>query len=84
MPAQGSGEHPLLALLPRAHEIVRRHPMVDADGVLLDDRPLIQVAGRVANQARRWRLHLPTRWPWHDELDTLYTAAQDPPALTAS
>jgi hypothetical protein len=47
-------------------------------------RTLIQVAGRIANQARRWRLHLPTRWPWHDELDTLYTAAQDPPALTAS
>ena len=47
-------------------------------------RTLIQVAGRIANQARRWRLHLPTRWPWQDELDTLYTAAQDPPALTAS
>ena len=47
-------------------------------------RTLIQVAGRIANQARRWRLHLPARWPWQHELDTLYTAAQDPPALTAS
>jgi len=47
-------------------------------------RTLIQVAGRIANQARRWRLHLPTRWPWHDELETLYTAALGPPALAAS
>ena len=47
-------------------------------------RTLIQVAGRIANQARRWRLHLPAHWPWQDELDTLYTAALGPPALTAS
>lgn len=47
-------------------------------------RTLIQVAGRTANQARRWRLHLPTRWPWQHELDTLYTAALGPPALAAS
>ena len=46
-------------------------------------RTLIQVAGRVANQARRWRLHLPSRWPWQDQLDTLY-AALDPPAAAAS
>ncbi len=47
-------------------------------------RTLIQVAGRIANQARRWRLHLPARWPWQHELDTLYTAALGPPALAAS
>ena len=47
-------------------------------------RTLIQVAGRIANQARRWRLHLPTRWPWQMELDAIYTAALGPPALTAS
>lgn len=47
-------------------------------------RTLIQVAGRVANQARRWRLHLPSRWPWQDQLDTLYTAALGPPTLAAS
>ena len=45
---------------------------------------LIQVAGRIANQARRWRLHLPAHWPWQDQLDTLYTAALGPPALTTS
>ena len=47
-------------------------------------RTLIQVAGRIANQARRWRLHLPRRWPWQDELDTLYTAALGPPAPTTT
>ena len=48
-------------------------------------RTLIQVAGRVANQARRWRLHLPSGWPWEDQLDALYTAALGPPgAVTAS
>lgn len=47
-------------------------------------RTLIQVAGRIANQARRWRLHLPSRWPWQDELDTLYTAALGPPILATS
>jgi len=47
-------------------------------------RTLIQMAGRIANQARRWRLHLPRRWPWQDELDTLYTAALGPPAPTTT
>ncbi len=47
-------------------------------------RTMIQVAGRIANQARRWRLHLPARWPWQDELDAIYTAALGPPALAAS
>nr|WP_300141674.1 IS1380 family transposase [Propionicimonas sp.] len=47
-------------------------------------RTLIQVAGRIANQARRWRLHLPRRWHWQDELDTLYTAALGPPILATS
>ena len=47
-------------------------------------RTLIQVAGRVANTARRWRLHLPTRWPWQHELDQLYTAALGPHAVAAS
>nr|NLI51648.1 IS1380 family transposase [Propionibacterium sp.] len=48
-------------------------------------RTLIQVGARIANQARHWRLHLPSRWPWHDQLTTLYTAALGPPAtVTAS
>ncbi len=48
-------------------------------------RTLIQVAARVANQARRWRLHLPSGWPWEDQLNALYTAALGPPgAVTAS
>ncbi len=48
-------------------------------------RTLIQVAARVANQARRWRLHLPSRWPWQHQLATLYAAALGPPtAATAT
>ena len=43
-------------------------------------RTLIQVAARIANQARHWRLHLPQRWPWQDQLNALYTAALGPPA----
>ena len=47
-------------------------------------RTLIQVAGRVANHARRWRLHLPSRWLWEDQLNALYTAALGPPAAVAA
>ena len=47
-------------------------------------RTLIQVAARIANQARRWRLHLPARWPWQHHLATLYTAALGPPIAAAS
>lgn len=47
-------------------------------------RTLIQVAARIANQARHWRLHLPSGWPWQHQLDTLYTAALGPPAVTAT
>jgi hypothetical protein len=47
-------------------------------------RTLIQVAGRIANTARHWRLHLPTRWPWQHQLHQLYTSALSPPALATS
>ena len=48
-------------------------------------RTLIQVAGRVANQARHWRLHLPRGWPWEHQLNALHTAALGPPAaITAT
>ena len=43
-----------------------------------------QVAGRIANQARKWRLHLPARWPWQDQLDRLYAAALGPPGSAAA
>lgn len=29
-------------------------------------RRFIAVAGRLTRSARRWRLHLPVRWPWRD------------------
>ena len=47
-------------------------------------RTLIQVAARIANQARRWRLHLPSSWTWEDQLNALYTAALGPPAAVAA
>jgi len=36
-------------------------------------RRLIQVPGRLTRHARGWTLHLPARWPWHDD----YTHALD-------
>lgn len=47
-------------------------------------RTLIAVAARIANQARRWRLHLPSGWPWEDQLNALYTATLGPPAAVAA
>ncbi|MGL5248786.1 MAG: IS1380 family transposase, partial [Brooklawnia sp.] len=47
-------------------------------------RTLIAVAARIAKQARRWRLHLPSGWPWEDQLNALYTAALGPPAAVAA
>lgn len=32
---------------------------------------LIAVPARIANHARRWRLHLPTRWPWQTAWEAL-------------
>jgi hypothetical protein len=34
-------------------------------------RRLLQIPGRLTSHARGWTLHLPARWPWHDD----YTAA---------
>lgn len=47
-------------------------------------RTLIQVAARIANRSRHWRLHLPSDWPWEDQLNALYTAALGPPAAVTA
>ena len=47
-------------------------------------RTLIQVAARIANQARTWLLHLPRNWPWEPQLTNLYDAAFGPPPAAAS
>ncbi len=47
-------------------------------------RTLIQVAARIANQARSWLLHLPRDWPWEPQLATLYNAAFGPPPAAAT
>lgn len=36
-------------------------------------RRLLAVPGRLTRHARGWTLHLPARWPWHDD----YTRALD-------
>lgn len=36
---------------------------------------LIQVPARVANHARKWRLHLPTAWPWQSAWENLFDHA---------
>lgn len=36
---------------------------------------LIQVPARIANHARKWRLHLPTAWPWQAAWESLYDRA---------
>ena len=38
---------------------------------------LIQVPARIANHARRWRLHLPTRWPWQAAWENLFDRAHE-------
>jgi len=45
-------------------------------------RTLIQVAARIANQARTWLLHLPRDWPWEQQLDRLYDTTFGPPTTT--
>ena len=30
-------------------------------------RRLLQIPGRLTSHARGWTLHLPARWPWHDD-----------------
>lgn len=39
---------------------------------------LIHIPARIANRARRQRLHLPTNWPWQHPWDALFTAALTP------
>ncbi|MEX5297015.1 IS1380 family transposase [Kocuria sp. CPCC 205268] len=36
---------------------------------------LIQVPARIANHARKWRLHLPTAWPWQSAWESLFDRA---------
>ena len=33
---------------------------------------LVQVPARIANHARKWRLHLPTHWPWQTAWENLF------------
>ena len=43
---------------------------------------LIRVAARITRSARRATLRLPTRWPWADDWQRLFTAATGLPPTT--
>lgn len=36
---------------------------------------LINIPARIANRARRLRLHLPTNWPWQNAWETMFDTA---------
>ncbi|MGC1206515.1 MAG: IS1380 family transposase, partial [Ornithinimicrobium sp.] len=36
---------------------------------------LINIPARIANRARRLRLHLPENWPWAHPFDAMFHAA---------
>jgi hypothetical protein len=45
-------------------------------------RQLITIPARLANSARRWRLHLRTAWPWREDWQQLFDALHPPPSAT--
>jgi len=45
-------------------------------------RRLLHVPGRLARHARGWTLHLPARWPWHDDYVSALNRIRALPALT--
>jgi hypothetical protein len=47
-------------------------------------RRIIAVPARIASSARLLTLHLPTRWPWQDAWETIYTTAFGPPTTAAT
>ena len=44
-------------------------------------RRLFSLAGRLTRSARRWRLHLPARWPWAIEFSTALVRLRAMPLL---
>ena len=44
-------------------------------------RRLIQVPGRLTRHARGWTLHLPARWPWHEDYTRALTRIRALPTL---
>ena len=49
----------------------RQHAVVElAIRDLKDQRRLLSMPGRLTRTARTWTLHLPARWPWHENFTT--------------
>lgn len=42
---------------------------------------LVRVPARIAHPARRWRLHLPTAWPWQAAWQNLFHRTEELSAL---
>jgi hypothetical protein len=69
-----NGAWTVLAAL--AHNLLRWTQLIGLPGTTTRAartlrRRLLQIPGRLTSHARGWTLHLPARWPWHDD----YTAA---------
>jgi hypothetical protein len=45
-------------------------------------RRLLSIPGRLTRHARGWTLHLPARWPWHDDYTSALKRIRSLPALT--
>ena len=44
-------------------------------------RRLLAVPGRLTHHARGWTLHLPARWPWHEDITRALTRIRKLPTL---
>ena len=47
-------------------------------------KKIIRVAARIASTSRRLDLHLPIRWPWADNWETLHALATGPPVAATN
>jgi len=45
-------------------------------------RRLLRMPGRLTRSARKWRLHLPARWPWHEDFTAALKRLRALPAPT--
>ena len=55
-----------------AHNLLRWTSLIGLPGTTIRAartvrRRLLTLPGRLTTSARRWTLHLPARWPWHND-----------------
>jgi hypothetical protein len=76
-----------LVLATLAHNLLRWTSQLglDTHGLVVAKtirRRLLTLPGRLTRSARRWRLHLPTGWPWASDLTRAITRLRALPAAT--